>query len=119
MSRPPIAPFLQVIRAYPRVVAAVRRTRAVASEDDERRFARRVGAHVRSLRLARGLTQAALASAADLSPNFVARVERGELGLSLFVAHRLARTLETELTALLVEPKPRAAGLTRRARRPG
>jgi transcriptional regulator with XRE-family HTH domain len=60
--------------------------------DDPKTFAAVVGEGVRRHRQAAGWTQVQLAEAAGLSPNYVARLERGELGPSLFVAHQLSRT---------------------------
>jgi len=81
------------------------------------RFVERVGAALRAHRLARGLTQAALAEQAKLTANFLARVERGELGLSLYVADRLARVLGCELPALVEEVKKQAPGVLRKKAR--
>jgi transcriptional regulator with XRE-family HTH domain len=61
--------------------------------NDPKLFAGVVGESVRRHRQSIGWTQVQLAQAAGLSPNYVARLERGELGPSLFVAYLLARTL--------------------------
>jgi transcriptional regulator with XRE-family HTH domain len=61
--------------------------------DDAKTFASVVGDGVRRHRQALGWTQVQLAEAAGLSPNYVARLERGELGPSFFVAYQLSRTL--------------------------
>jgi transcriptional regulator with XRE-family HTH domain len=74
--------------------------------DDPKSFAIVVGESVRRHRQAAGWTQVQLAEAAGLSPNFVARLERGELGPSLFVAHHLSSTLGISVTELL-EAQPR------------
>ena len=42
-----------------------------------------------------------LAEAAGLSPNYVARLERGELGPSLFVANQICEALDIDVEALL------------------
>lgn len=60
----------------------------------------------------RAWTQAELAEHASLSSNYVARLERGELGASLWVAHRIARALGTSLDALLAN-QPVAPALVR------
>jgi transcriptional regulator with XRE-family HTH domain len=52
---------------------------------------------LRTLRREAGLTQRALAEAAGLSPNYVARLERGELAPSLDTAARLAGALGVEV----------------------
>lgn len=49
----------------------------------------------------RGWTQARLAEVAGLSPNYVARLERGELGPSLFVANQLCEALGIDVDTLL------------------
>jgi transcriptional regulator with XRE-family HTH domain len=68
---------------------------------DPKTFAARVGEGVRRARQAVGWTQAQLAEAAGLSPNYVARLERGEMGPSLFVAHQLCDTLGIDVDTLL------------------
>lgn len=70
---------------------------------DPKAFAVVVGEGVRRHRQAAGWTQVQLAEAAGLSPNYVARLERGELGASLFVAYQLSRTLGISVRDL-VEP---------------
>jgi ribosome-binding protein aMBF1 (putative translation factor) len=80
-----------------------RATGRAAVDDDEaqRMFAATVGDALRKARLGRTWTQAQLAEAARLSANYVARLERGELGPSFFVANRLADALGIEVAALL------------------
>jgi transcriptional regulator with XRE-family HTH domain len=68
---------------------------------DPKVFASGVGEGVRNARQARGWTQAELAERAGLSANYVARLERGELGASLFVAHRLCDALGIDVSDLL------------------
>jgi transcriptional regulator with XRE-family HTH domain len=68
---------------------------------------------VRRARQALGWTQAQLAEAAGFSPNYIARLERGELGPSLFVASQLCAALGIEVAALL-EPATPPARTTRR-----
>jgi transcriptional regulator with XRE-family HTH domain len=63
-------------------------------------FAVGVGEAVRRHRQSLGWTQVQLAEASGLSPNYVARLERGELGPSLFVAHLLSRTLRISVNDL-------------------
>ncbi len=76
-------------------------SRSHGRADDPKAFAIAVGEGVRRARQALGLTQAQLAEAARLSPNYVARLERGEMGPSLFVAHQLCRTLRIDVDELL------------------
>lgn len=69
---------------------------------DEHEFVTHVGESIRRARGALGWTQVQLATEAELSANYVARLERGELGPSLFVAARLARAMGVPLDDLLV-----------------
>jgi transcriptional regulator with XRE-family HTH domain len=69
--------------------------------DDPKEFAAGVGEAVRRARQSQGWTQAQLAEFAGFSPNYIARLERGELGPSLFVANQLCHTLGIEVEALL------------------
>jgi transcriptional regulator with XRE-family HTH domain len=69
--------------------------------DDPKAFAAGVGEAVRRARQSLGWTQAQLAEFAGFSPNYIARLERGELGPSLFVANQLCSTLGIEVEALL------------------
>jgi ribosome-binding protein aMBF1 (putative translation factor) len=72
---------------------------------DEHDFAAQVGEAIRRSRTALGWTQVQLATEAELSPNYVARLERGELGPSLFVATRIARAMGVPLDELLMVRK--------------
>jgi ribosome-binding protein aMBF1 (putative translation factor) len=83
-----------------------------APEEAQAAFVSSFGESIRKGRLAHGWTQAQLAEAAQLSSNYVARLERGELGPSLFVAHRIAEALGVELGELL-EPHPVAPPVAR------
>jgi HTH-type transcriptional regulator / antitoxin HipB len=67
---------------------------------DAKTFAAVVGEAVRRARQARGWTQAQLAEAAGFSSNYIARLERGELGPSLFVANQLCNTLGVDVGAI-------------------
>lgn len=62
---------------------------------------RRLGANVRDLRHARGMTQEQLAHAADLSLSDVGRIERAERDPGVRVLVRLARGLDVPLARLL------------------
>ncbi|MGH7271883.1 MAG: helix-turn-helix domain-containing protein [Polyangiaceae bacterium] len=73
--------------------------------DDPKAFAVIVGESVRRNRQARGWTQVELAETAGLSPNYIARLERGEMGPSFFVAHHLGHTLGIDVSALLTTPQ--------------
>ena len=72
-----------------------------------------VGEAVRKARQARGWTQAQLALEAGFSPNYIARLERGELGPSLFVANQLCGALGIDVDTLTT---PAAAPRTTRRR---
>lgn len=87
----------------------------------ERAFVEHVGEAVRTARAVRSLTQVDLADRAELSSNYLARLERGEVSPSLWVAHRLATALGTTVGALLEkavrEAPPVARSKFARARR--
>jgi transcriptional regulator with XRE-family HTH domain len=69
--------------------------------EDPHAFAVGVGENIRRARQANGWTQVELGEAAGLSPNYVARLERGELGPSFYVANQLCETLEIDVNELL------------------
>jgi transcriptional regulator with XRE-family HTH domain len=73
----------------------------VESQDEHRSFNVIVGEAIRRSRQEHGWTQAFLAEQAGLSPNYIARLERGELGPSLFVANRICSALAIELEVLV------------------
>jgi transcriptional regulator with XRE-family HTH domain len=62
----------------------------------------------------KGWTQVQLADAAGLSSNYVARLERGELGASLYVALRLAEALGISLNGLTQAPSASARTTSKR-----
>jgi len=75
--------------------------RADAAQEEHRTFNVPVGEAIRRARQEHGWTQAVLAEQAGLSPNYIARLERGELGPSLFVANRICEALEMDLDGLV------------------
>jgi transcriptional regulator with XRE-family HTH domain len=81
--------------------------------DDPKAFAAVVGETVRRSRQAHGWTQAQLAEHAGFSPNYIARLERGELGPSLFVATQLCEALGIDVDAL-TQPATPGVRTTRR-----
>ena len=83
-----------------------RKVELAAAADDHaaHTFVVAFGEGMRRLRRAREWTQVELADRATLSPNYVARLERGELGPSLFVAHRIALALGVDLGVLTAAP---------------
>jgi transcriptional regulator with XRE-family HTH domain len=52
-----------------------------------------VGKRIRQLRLDHGLTQLALSTKADIGPNTLARLERGEHTLSMLTLEKLTKAL--------------------------
>jgi ribosome-binding protein aMBF1 (putative translation factor) len=72
------------------------------------RLAFELGAAVRELRLARGWSQAELASAAGMTQSAVARFEAGGTVPTLPVLGRIARALDADLTVRVV-PRPHVA----------
>ena len=75
-----------------------------------------VGESIRKARQEHGWTQAFLAEQARLSTNYVARLERGELGPSLFVATRICEALGIDLEVLVGPPAGRATRKTAKRR---
>jgi len=65
-----------------------------------------VGATVRRLRAAQGLTLAELAGSADISPAMLSRLEHGDVSPSLDTLAALAEALGTSCAALLRDPDP-------------
>lgn len=63
-------------------------------------FARQFGAKIKQTRTERGMTQAELAVAAEVGPNYVPRIERGEMTPSVDAAFRLSRALGLTLDDL-------------------
>lgn len=60
----------------------------------------RFGARLREVRLAKGISQEALAEEADLHRTYVSSVERGERNVSLVNIARLATALGVEIREL-------------------
>lgn len=60
-----------------------------------------LGAQVREIRRARGLTQEALAEQLEVTPRYLAGVERGERNLTLDSVDALAQQLGVEAGSLL------------------
>jgi len=69
-----------------------------------------VGQNVRRLRTGLGLTQEALAHAADIDTRYVGGIERGEENPSVAVLGRLAEVLDVHPAELLKEPATGKAG---------
>lgn len=71
------------------------------------RFAKQFGERVKLARLESGLTQAQLATAAHVGPNYVPRIERGEMTPSVDAAFRLAQALGVAVDDLCAPPPRR------------
>lgn len=72
-----------------------------SATDREYEQRRGFGARVREARIARGLSQEALAHAADLDRSYMGGVERGERNVSLDNIYRIARALNTHPNTLV------------------
>jgi transcriptional regulator with XRE-family HTH domain len=83
------------------------------AQDEHQAFNTVVGEGIRRARQEHGWTQAHLADQARLSPNYIARLERGELGPSLFVANRICEALTIPLEDL-VGPLGSSSGAARK-----
>ena len=88
----------------------VRSNRAVPS------LRRAFGDHLRTVRVARGLSQERLGLKAGLSGKFVGEVERGEKSISLDSLWRVARALGLSMPAMIRGPSPRGADRGKRNR---
>ena len=64
-------------------------------------LAKRLGDHVRALRLFRGLTQAELADRASISEEWLRRIERGGASPSFDTIEALAKALDVSVEAPL------------------
>jgi transcriptional regulator with XRE-family HTH domain len=91
------------------------RARQKENTGDPEAFTHTVGEAIRRARQQHGWTQVELADASGLSSNYVARLERGEVGPSLFVAQKLCEALDTDLDSLTA-PKPSRTTKRRSAR---
>lgn len=70
---------------------------------DDKQFLQRLGDRIRERRLARNLTQAALAEACGLDRTFIGSVERGERNVALLSLRKISRGLRTTPAELLEE----------------
>jgi len=73
---------------------------AVASDSDYRVV---LGAAIRDQRMRLRLTQECLAEKADLHPNYLGRVERGEEHVSLMALRRIAKALGVRVRDLVAD----------------
>lgn len=86
----------QKLEAVPREARS-----AEGGPEEHRSFNSVVGDAIRKARQEHAWTQAVLAEQAGLSPNYIARLERGELGPSLFVANQICEALSIALETLV------------------
>jgi transcriptional regulator with XRE-family HTH domain len=63
--------------------------------------------NMKRVRLEKKLTQEKVAEGADLHPNYVSSVERGERNISICNIERIADALGVPMTELLTEPSLR------------
>ncbi|MFJ9174479.1 helix-turn-helix domain-containing protein [Streptomyces sp. NPDC102360] len=82
-------------------------------EDDH--LMRLLGVRIRSLRRARKLTLQQLGQSADLSHAFLSQLERGLTTASITTLNRIARTLDTTISALLAHPAEQEVDVLREA----
>jgi transcriptional regulator with XRE-family HTH domain len=64
---------------------------------------RRVGTRLRKIRRSRGISQEALALAADMDRSFVSGLERGEFNVSLLALAKLAKVLGVPIGQLIAD----------------
>jgi transcriptional regulator with XRE-family HTH domain len=62
-----------------------------------------LGATIRQRRMRLGLTQELLAEKAELHPNYLGRVERGEEHISIGALRRIAKALGVRVRDLVVD----------------
>ena len=81
-----------------------KKTKAISPEEKE--FNDSFGRKVRELKLKKGLTSEKLAEMANISYQWVSTIENGRTkrGVSLYVAHRLAKAVGTTIEDLIGEP---------------
>ena len=75
----------------------------------------RIGQNIRRLRVARGLTQAQLAEAAEAAPETISRIERGHLDPAGGLIARIADALAVSVSELASATPP----VPRPSKRPG
>lgn len=61
--------------------------------------------NMKRVRLEKKLTQEKVAEGADLHPNYISSVERGERNISIRNIERIADALGVPMTELLITPK--------------
>lgn len=78
-----------------------------------------LGHRIAELRRAKGMTQAEFAARADVSLQYIARVEQGGANLTVRSLTRFAGLLDVDVGSLFVAPKPRKPGPGRPRHRDG
>jgi transcriptional regulator with XRE-family HTH domain len=73
---------------------------ALQSVPGKARHRKVLGESIRACRKARGLSQEKLAELADLHPNYVGEVERGDKTISVDALFRIATALKVKLRSL-------------------
>jgi transcriptional regulator with XRE-family HTH domain len=73
---------------------------------------------LRHARLVTGLTMLQLAQKAGCSESLISKIERGSATPSLAMLHRLATSLDTNISALMSEETPSSGPILRRGERP-
>lgn len=63
-----------------------------------------LGGEIKALRLSAGLSQEALALAAEVDRTYVSQLERGVANPSLVILHRISRVLGKELHIAFLKP---------------
>ena len=74
---------------------------------DNRTWAKRVGANVRRLRRAKGLTQEDLAGEAGIGMRHLGRIERAEISPTVDILAKVAEALGVHPSVLLGDPAGR------------
>ncbi len=70
---------------------------------------RQIGLNVRRLRIARDLSQEALAFEADIALNYLSEIERGKRNPTILIIDRLAKALGVPIVLLVVTTAEREA----------
>ena len=81
------------------------RTPGEKFQNQERRAQLLFAANMRRIRLQKALTQEKIAEFAELHPNYISSVERGERNISIRNIDRIAGALGVEMLDLVAEAK--------------
>ncbi|MBP6054913.1 MAG: helix-turn-helix transcriptional regulator [Cytophagaceae bacterium] len=69
-------------------------------ESSKKEISRKVGANIRVIRLAKGLTIEKLASDANMEYTQLSRIELGQINTSLFQVYKIAQALDVKMCEL-------------------